>query len=57
MSVFECIHCDRLLTKEATQDWGAKGGVCDNCSEQLADSSLMREQAREEANEAWRTDN
>jgi hypothetical protein len=55
--MFECIHCDRLLTKEATQDWGGKGGVCDNCSEQLADSSLMREQALEEANEAYRTDN
>jgi hypothetical protein len=55
--MFECVLCPAILSDWNTQDWGGKGGHCDKCSEQLADASLAREEAREEAHEAYRTDN
>lgn len=53
----ECELCPAILQDYNTSDWDGQGGNCDNCNEQLADASLAREEAREEANEAWRTDN
>ena len=53
----ECELCPTILEDYNTSDWDGQGGNCDNCNEQLADASLAREEAREEANEAWRTDN
>jgi hypothetical protein len=53
----ECEMCPAILSDWNTQDWDGQGGNCDRCNEQLADDSLARSEAREEANEAWRTDN
>ena len=53
----ECELCPATLGIINTADWDGQGGNCDTCNWELADGSLAREQAREEANEAWRTDN
>ena len=53
----ECEYCEATLTADNTQDWQAENGACDSCCDYFADSYLMREQAKEEANEALRTDN
>jgi hypothetical protein len=53
----ECASCVATLGILNTADWEAQGGNCDSCNWEIVDGSLAREQGREEANEAYRTDN
>lgn len=53
----ECELCVATLGILNTADWEGQGGNCDSCNWELVDGSLAREQAREEAREAYRTNN
>ena len=53
----ECSSCVATLGILNTADWDGQGGNCDSCNWGIVDGSLDREQGREEALEAHRTDN
>ncbi len=53
----ECLMCVATLGILNTADWDGQGGNCDSCNWGLADGSLARQEAQEEAREAHRTNN
>jgi hypothetical protein len=49
MTGTECELCPSILSDWNTSDWDGQGGNCDKCNEQLADDSLARDDARDQA--------